>query len=208
MEKTRFSENYTLHIIILGYLVFWVIMSISPHNRNIWFLEHLLIFLFFGFLALTYYRFQFSNLSYAMIALFFALHTYGASYSYSTPFDAWIKGWVDLSRDYYDRIVHFSFGLLIVLPVYEFFSHVIKIPKKWIGFFSVITILAAGAFYELIEMWTTFIVAPELGTMFVGLQGDPWDSHHDMELAMYGAIITLVVKWGYPKVRKFRLRLK
>lgn len=67
-----------------------------------------------------------------------------------------------------------------------------KVKGNWTYFISVMNILASGAFYELIEMWVAKIVAPEIGTLFLGTQGDPWDTQHDIEVAMYGAMIAMV----------------
>ena len=53
-------------------------------------------------------------------------------------------------------------------------------------------------------MWVALIVSPEEGALFLGSQGDPWDAHHDMELALYGAIIAMMVTaiGGRRKVRR------
>lgn len=56
-----------------------------------------------------------------------------------------------------------------------------------------IIILSFGAFYELIEMWVALIVAPEIGTLFLGTQGDPWDTQHDMEVALYGSVLAMII---------------
>jgi putative membrane protein len=56
-----------------------------------------------------------------------------------------------------------------------------------------LVILAMGAFYELIEMWISNIVAPGQGALFIGLQGDSWDTQHDMSSALYGAMITMTL---------------
>jgi uncharacterized membrane protein YjdF len=72
-------------------------------------------------------------------------------------------------------------------------KRVVGILKIWTYFFTVIIILAMGAFYELIEMWVSNIVAPGQGALFIGLQGDSWDTQHDISSAMYGAIITMVI---------------
>jgi len=54
-------------------------------------------------------------------------------------------------------------------------------------------VLAIGAFYEFIEWWSSLLVSPELGNAFLGTQGDIWDSHWDMLLALIGAILALAV---------------
>lgn len=75
-------------------------------------------------------------------------------------------------------------------PFSPFLNNFLKI---WTYFFTVFVILAMGAFYELIEMWVSNLVAPGQGALFIGLQGDSWDTQHDISSAMYGAIITMTV---------------
>ena len=45
--------------------------------------------------------------------------------------------------------------------------------------------------YELVEWATALVVAPELGAAYLGTQGDVWDAHKDMALAVLGNAITL-----------------
>ncbi len=66
-------------------------------------------------------RFPVSDRSVAALALFFLLHTLAGRYTYSNvPYDAWaralaghdISSLLGLTRNDFDRVVHFSFGLL------------------------------------------------------------------------------------------------
>ena len=52
-------------------------------------------------------------------------------------------------------------------------------------------VLAFAAFWELLEWWITLIVAGDVGTAFLGSQGDVWDAQWDMFLALIGAAIVL-----------------
>lgn len=61
----------------------------------------------------------------------------------------------------------------------------------WLYFLVVCVILAIAAFWELLEWWTTLIVASDVGTAFLGSQGDVWDAQWDMFLAQLGAMIAL-----------------
>jgi putative membrane protein len=188
-----FIKNLFLQCLLIVYIVFSVLLGISPLDRFGWFLENLLLVFFFGLLVWTYRFYRFSNLSYLLIAAFMMLHTIGAHYSYDTPFNQFLSPFFGNGRDNFDRIVHFTFGLLIAYPGFEFMRRIAGIMKIWTYFFTVIVILAMGAFYELIEMWISNIVAPGQGALFIGLQGDSWDTQHDISSAMYGAIITMVI---------------
>lgn len=189
-----FRENRTLQGMTLAYFAFWAWMAIHPYSRFDWFLENLLTFATVGALIFTHRSFRFSNLSYFLLLLFLGLHTLGASYSYTTtPIDVLMHRLLpSLQRDDFDRVVHFSFGLLLAYPVWEFLLRVARVRSGFWGYaLTVITILSAGAFYELIEMWVAKAVAPEIGTLFLGTQGDPWDTQQDMAVALYGAMITM-----------------
>jgi putative membrane protein len=189
-----FGRNRLLQGLLLGYAVLWSVMAIEPYSRFNWFLENLLIFAAVLVAVGTYSRFVFSNLSYALTTVFIALHTIGAHYSYSaTPVDAWLHELLHFERNSYDRIVHFSYGLLLAYPMKELIARMIAPKGGWACVLSPVVVLASGAFYELIEMWVALIVAPEIGTLFLGTQGDPWDTQHDMELALYGAMITMLI---------------
>ena len=201
----RFVENRWQQIGLLAYAICWGLLAMEPYSVFNWWLENLLIIAAAAGLVSTYRYFKFNNFSYVLILLFITLHTVGAHYSYNTtPLDRWLNAIFHYERDHYDRIVHFSFGLLIAYPAHEIMIRVVKLRRGWSCVLVPCLILAFGAFYELIEMWVALIVSPEEGALFLGSQGDPWDAHHDMELALYGAIIAMMVTaiGGRRKVRR------
>ncbi|NOU96129.1 DUF2238 domain-containing protein [Paenibacillus sp. LMG 31456] len=202
LDFTRpFNSNHMLQALLAVYVVFWVLMAIEPYSRFNWFLENLLIFATILVLAVTYRWFAFTNMTYLLIAVFLAMHTFGANYSYhTTPLDSWIRVLFHTERDGYDRIVHFSYGLLLAYPIRELVVRTMGQKGFWALALPVVLVLASGALYELIEMWVALIVAPEIGTLFLGTQGDPWDTQHDMELAMYGAILTMLLTAAAAKI--------
>jgi len=65
--------------------------------------------------------------------------------------------------------------------------------RRWMAFIVASIVLAIGAFYEFIEWWAALLLSPELGDAFLGTQGDIWDSHWDMFLALVGAILALAL---------------
>ena len=69
-----------------------------------------------------------------------------------------------------------------------------KLEKNgWLFFIIVSVVVAIGAVWELLEWWTTLIVASDVGTAFLGTQGDVWDAQWDIFLAMVGSIIALLI---------------
>jgi putative membrane protein len=207
-----FGSDKYLHGMLAAFVLFWLWMLIRPYSWYNWWLENALTLVTLAVLGATFRRFRFSRLSYAMILLFLVLHTYGAHYSYNTtPIDKLMHSLMGFKRDNFDRVVHFAFGLFIAVPAWEFARRITGIGKGWSYAATSLVILAFGAFYELIEMWVALIVAPEIGTRFLGTQGDVWDSHHDMEAALIGAVLTMIavaVLWSTWPARELQPRGK
>ncbi|MEO6576674.1 MAG: DUF2238 domain-containing protein, partial [Polyangiaceae bacterium] len=65
-------------------------------------------------------------------------------------------------------------------------------PGRWLSFITLSISFAIGAFWELIEWWTTLLVAGDVGVAYLGAQGDPWDTQWDMFLVGVGSAISLV----------------
>jgi putative membrane protein len=185
--KPDFKRNHLLQFLLVFYLALWAALAISPLDRSDWLLENLLVFVFVGGLVATYRRFPLSELSYLLIALFLALHAVGAHYTYAkAPLGFWLKDAFDLSRNHFDRIVHFSFGLLLGYPIRETLLRVIKTSRGWIFFLAFHVVLAWSGLFELLESWVAQIVSPELGAAYLGTQGDSWDAQNDMTAALIG----------------------
>ncbi|MCI0485848.1 MAG: DUF2238 domain-containing protein [Blastocatellia bacterium] len=155
-------------------------------------LENLSVFVFVGVLVASYRAFSFSNLSYVLITLFLTLHTIGAHYAYSkVPVGFWLQDAPSLNRNRFDRIAHFSFGLLLGYPLIEMLSRQIEANRWRIFLLAVCVVLTLGGFYELLESWVAQIVSPELGTACLGIQGDEWDEQNDMTAALAGVLLCL-----------------
>lgn len=178
---------------MIGWLIFFLALTaIEPFNARDWWLENLLVFIYGVLLIVTYRRFAFSNLSYGLFTLFLTLHMIGAHYTYAeTPIGYWIKDWLELERNHYDRIVHFSYGLLCGFPFYELLRRLARTGRYWSAFLSINMVLAFSAFFEIAESITAEMVSPELGDAYLGIQGDIWDAQKDMGLAILGAIIAM-----------------
>jgi putative membrane protein len=191
--RAKFSENKYLRTFFSVYVIFWGIMAISPSYRMDWFLENILVFLFVPTLTFTYKRFPLSDFSYLLITAFMILHTIGAHYTYAgVPFGYWIRDALGLQRNAFDRLVHFSFGLLMAYPVREVFLRVAHTKGFWTYYLPLDVTLAFSALFEIIEMLVAVIVSPEAGDAYLGTQGDIWDAQKDMAFAFSGAVICMV----------------
>lgn len=198
----------------LLFLVEFVVLSISPHNREDWALENVLVVVFVLFIAWTYKRMPLSRLSYGLIFLFLVLHEIGAHYTYSlVPYDALfvsafnfslneLMGW---NRNHYDRLGHLLYGLLLAYPVRELYCRAIDLPGFWSYFFPLNLIMGASMTYELIEWGAAEVFGGELGIAYLGTQGDVWDAHRDMALASLGALIAMgITMFVHKRMKKPR----
>jgi putative membrane protein len=196
MEPIPFNTNRPLQGMLLWLVLLWVVTAIDPFNRRDWLLENLLVFLYGFLLVISHRCFAFSNLSYGLFTVFLSLHLVGAHYTYAeTPFGFWLQDVFDLERNHYDRIVHFSFGLLIAYPFRELLLRAAGLRRSWSYLLPVALVLAFSNFYEIIEAIVAEIVSPELGAAYLGTQGDIWDAQKDAFVAFLGAVIAMAVTW-------------
>ena len=100
-----------------------------------------------------------------------------------------------LSRNPYDRVIHFSFGLLLAYPFHELVIRTSTL-RGWVAHFSpVALILAACAAIEVMESLVAEIVSPGTGPAWLGAQGDEWDMQFDLAVALLGALAVMPFTW-------------
>lgn len=178
--------------LLAWYVAIWLVAAVDPVDRKDWLLENLLAVAFVAILIATHRRFRFSSLSYALIAAFLTLHAVGAHYTYAqVPVGFWLQDLFGLSRNHFDRFVHFSFGLFLAFPLRELFARKAGLRGFWSFYFPVSGVLSMSGFFEIVEAWVAQVVSPELGTAYLGTQGDEWDAQKDMTLAAVGALLAM-----------------
>lgn len=195
-EKVRpnFWRKPLLQGLVAWYAGFWTWMAIAPVSRRDWLLENLLVFVLVGVLAATYRRFALSDLSYVMITLFLTLHGIGAHFTYAqVPIGFWFQDHLGLSRNHFDRFVHFSFGLLMAYPIRELFLRIAHARGFWAYYLPLDVTVAFSATFEIIESWIAMLVSHDLGEAYLGAQGDVWDSQKDMTAALIGGLLCMVL---------------
>ena len=186
------TDHRPLVGLLLAYGLFWGWLAIEPVDRHDWFLENLLALALVAVLVLTHRRFSFSLASYYLIFAFLMLHAIGAHYTYAeVPFGFWLKDLLALSRNPFDRLVHFAYGALLAYPIRELLVRLAGVRGLWSYYLPVSAVLAQGGFFEVIEALVAMIVSPELGNLYLGTQGDEWDAQKDMAAAFVGALLTM-----------------
>ena len=203
--RIPFKSNRWMQFFIVFFAACWANSYIGNTNNANWFLENTLVFIFLGFLFYSYKKYQFSDLAYLLICVYLCLHVYGSKYTYAeNPFGYWLKDALDLHRNHYDRIVHFSFGFLLAYPMREMFLKWLKFPR-WVAWTLPIEItLSISAFYELIEWAVADVFFKAQGDAYLGLQGDIWDAQKDITMAVLGALIATTIVTLIKKVANIK----
>ncbi len=189
-------------ILLAVFLVLAVWAGIAPLDRHDWLLENVLVVAGLIALFLGYQVLPLSRMSYTLIFIFMCLHVLGSHYTYAlVPYDQWFRnlfgtgfneliGW---ERNNYDRVVHFTYGLLLAYPIREVVLRVADLKGFWGYFLPLDFTMSTSMLYELIEWAAAELFGGGLGIAFLGAQGDPWDAQKDMALASLGALIAMSI---------------
>ena len=124
------------------------------------------------------------------MCIYICLHVYGSKYTYAeNNFGYWLKDFTHAKRNFYDRIVHFSFGFLLAYPMRELLLKWLKYPKMVAWILPIEITLSISALYELIEWAVADVFFKAQGDAYLGTQGDIWDAQKDIFMAFLGAIV-------------------
>lgn len=188
-----------LPAVLLGaFAAIWLALAWAPWYREDWALENVLVGFGLWWLVRRHRRAPFSNASYLLLFAFGVLHEIGAHYTYSeVPYDAWAQALtghtvseaLDLSRNHFDRLAHFAFGLLLFRPVQEYVEASGRLPGHARYLYPVALLAAMSTVFELFEWWAAEIFGGDLGQAYLGMQGDVWDAQKDMALALLGSLL-------------------
>lgn len=193
VQSLRATDSFLTGLTI-AFITFWTSCFAGTTDLVNWYIENILVVMFIIILGATYRRFRFSNLSYLCFFLFLCLHTYGAKYAYAdNVFGQWLQTKFHLWRNPYDRIVHTSFGLLIVYPMRDLFIRQFKLSRTMAWLLPVEMILSLAGLFELVEWAIADVLFPAHGKNYVGTQGDVWDAQKDMVVAFGGAIAVTII---------------
>jgi putative membrane protein len=199
---TRLSDRAYTDLLAGIFAVIWVLLAIDPLYRHDWMLENFLVVAFA--LAFLWWRksLELSKTSATLIFVFLCVHEVGSHYTYSeVPYDKWAEALIGVtitelfgfSRNHFDRMEHFFYGLLLSYPMREAYIHAQMLKGRLTYTIPITITLAFSAIYEIIEWAAAEMVGGELGTAYLGTQGDVWDAQKDMALAGFGAILAMAI---------------
>jgi len=182
----------TFWLVSFAVILAWSVNK--PFDYLVWVLEAAPAVIGLLILGFTYKKFKFTNLTYWLIWIHAVILLIGAHYTYTRmPLFTWIKDALELSRNHYDRLGHIVQGFVPAIIAREILKRNSPLTNsKWLFFIVLCICLAVSAFYEIIE-WQLSLLTGIAGEEFLALQGDIWDTHKDMTLALAGAIAALLI---------------
>lgn len=191
------STRYPL-VLLISFLLWWAGLAIHPLYRQDWLLENLLVFIAIPLLVGTYRSLRLSNTAYTLLWLFFMLHEVGAHYTYSeVPYERWFaaltgSGLNEVSRNHFDRFVHFLYGLLVTPAAVQVLDA--RAPQRgvWRWLVPLLFMVSHSTIYEMIEWAAATAFGGDLGQAYLGTQGDVWDAQKDSAMAAIGALIAVL----------------
>jgi putative membrane protein len=178
--------------VLLGVgVVALAISAIRPHAYGTWLLEVLAALIAAPILILTYRRFPLTPLAYRLILAQALILMIGGHWTYAqVPAGDWVRDWLDLDRNPYDRLGHLFQGITPAIVAREVLLRRTPLrPGGWLFTLVVCVVLAVSACWEFFEWWSA-LIGGDSATDFLGAQGDIWDTQWDMFLAMCGAILS------------------
>lgn len=188
-----------------------LLASIHPLDWSSYLLHQAGTLVFIAIMLAAYRYWHISERAFVLSMVFLLIHILGARYLYSyVPYDDWLRALFDFTlaeqfgwqRNMYDRLVHFNYGLLLFSTMYQTLKCLLKINNpKALVILTLMLNLSSSALYELFEWAIAMTLSPEDAEAYNGQQGDSWDAHKDMALALLGGIIAAVF-YGYRRPSK------
>jgi putative membrane protein len=190
------SDRYPATL-LAAFSAVWLGLAINPSYRQDWLLENVIVFVGVPALVIAYHRLRFSNFAYTCLFAFLVLHEIGAHFTYSeVPWRDWLQtlglassDGAPTGRNHYDRLVHFSYGLLVLPAAWELINARMSPRGTWRYLMPVFFVMSHSVIYEVIEWLAAEVFGGDLGAAYLGTQGDQWDAQKDMALAAAGALL-------------------
>lgn len=190
-------------ILLIAYAIIAAVLGIAPVDRAVWWAENLTAWIPVAALVVLWARgVRFSRTAYALMFVFFVMHTVGGHYTFENVPFGWVTRTFGFSRNHYDRVCHFAVGLF-AWPAMEWLEGTGRVRgRRTLAAIAVFGILGFAALFEIVEWTYAAFADPQSGTLFLGSQGDPWDAQKDMLADGLGALCTAI---AYCVVRRRRI---
>ena len=193
IDKTKLA-------LVLFVAIATIITCINPIYPHEQLLQHIGTVLLFIPLITDVFKKAMPISAFVGLVCFTILHVIGARYIYSyVPYKEFAvsvgivdSGFFQDPRNHYDRLVHFSFGVLL-FPYLVFVCKKCFKQQRFIAVFMAWLMIQTGSMiYELFEWLLTIVMSSDAADSYNGQQGDMWDAQKDMALAMLGSTAMLL----------------
>ncbi|GHJ98035.1 membrane protein [Streptomyces sp. NE5-10] len=159
-----------------------------------WLLETVWVMVGLPLAILLRRRFPLSGLLCSLLAAHGLVLIVGGHYTYAeVPAGDWVRDWLGLERNPYDRFGHLMQGFVPAVLVRELLVRTSPLRgSRWLAPLAVCACLAFSAVFEMLE-WAAAVIGGEAADAFLGTQGDVWDTQWDMFCALLGALCSLML---------------
>ena len=218
---SAYQNRWTLEsILLLLFVIVFIGSGIGPLDRFTWFLEVAPAMIGVAILVATHRRFRFTPLAYSLSFVFACILCVGGHYTYAqVPIGNWVRDWLHLSRNHYDRFGHLAQGVVPAILARELLIRTSPLglvgrtdtaPTRASGeaatpvcppnsggthyggkwlFFLVTCVCLAISATYELIEWQVAVWTGTAADAFLGTQGDVWDTQEDMATALVGAIL-------------------
>jgi len=202
LHRVPARSNKLIWLLTGLFLLYWFYGWYNCLVLDDWIIENLLVIICLGILIVTRKWHKLSDLSYLCIFCFVMLHVYGAFYAYTkNAFGSCLQNSFHLWRNPYDRIVHFSFGFFMAYPFREILINKFRVSSKAAWLWPIQIAFTFGTLFEMIEWGVSAVTDSVTGETYVATQGDPWDAHKDIALAVVGAAASMLIIYTVKRIR-------
>ena len=200
--KSNINPKRNHIILLLLSLLIYTWSAINPYDRQSWFLLSLPGVLLITGLILTYRRFTFSTFVYVVVFLHLIILFVGAKYTYTeNPLFNTLIDLFNFERNDFDRVGHFAQGFTPALMAREVLSRKENMKHNLMFLYFILSAsMGVSAMYELCEYSVSFVTNIP-GDVILGLQGDVFDTHKDILMALIGALTAMIFFGKYQDKR-------
>ena len=194
-------KKLKINLTILYVIFSLILIYVSPmSNREYLYLNNIGTLFLLLLMIVDIQKEVLSKLGFIGLLMFSVSHSFGSCYLYQyVPYNEWMIYLFDFNfdsffgfeRNHYDRLVHFLFGVLLLPASRDLIMKLSRFNPKQALMVAFLSIQAFSMLYELFEWSLTIFLSDGMSDSYNGQQGDMWDAHKDMALAMLGSILTL-----------------
>jgi putative membrane protein len=168
--------------------------GVAPVDRLTWVLEVVWVAVGLPLVLAAWRRFPLTRLLCWLLAAHAVVLVYGGKHTYAeTPLGDWAQQAFSLQRNHYDRFGHLMQGFVPAILARELLLRCTPLVRGgWLVYLVLAACLSFSAFFEFIEWWAA-LIGGGAADAYLATQGDVWDSHWDMLLALLGAAASLML---------------